>query len=199
MLVLIVASAILFLLVVTRMAGLVRQEERIVSRERTLRAAGAELVGAAGSEQINNAAIAGVQRLLSKDTCVHLALLQEGAAVVAASSQESDWKLTESTFDWLREHASQSRFPYLELPREVRNELRFEGGHTVLLTPLSIRSEVRGLLVANSGATISEEVVELLPCPRPAGLAGRRGRVPRGRPTSAAERGAVPLARRPLE
>ena len=158
-LVLIVASAVLFLLVVTRMAGLVRQEERIVSRERTLRAAGAELVGAAGSEQINNAAIAGVQRLLSKDTCVHLALLQEGAAVVAASSQESDWKLTESTFDWLREHAGQSRFPYLELPREVRNELRFEGGHTVLLTPLSIRSEVRGLLVANSGATISEEVV----------------------------------------
>src|SRR5207244_5313577 len=40
-----------------------------------------------------------------------------------------------------------------------RNELRFEGGRTVLLTPLSIRSEVRGLLVANSDATISKEVV----------------------------------------
>ena len=80
--------------------------------------------------------------------------------MVAASSQESDWKLTESTFAWLREHAGQSRFPYLELPREVRNELRFEGGHTVLLTPLSIRSEVRGLLGhRHSGATISEEVV----------------------------------------
>jgi hypothetical protein len=158
-LVLIVASAVLFLLVVTRMAGLVRQEERIVSRERTLRAAGAELVGAAGYEQINNSAIAGVQRLLGKDTCVHLALLQDGAPVVAASSQDSDWQLTESTFDWLREHAGQSRFPYLELPREVRTELRFEGGHTVLLTPLSIRSEVRGLLVANSEATISNEVM----------------------------------------
>jgi diguanylate cyclase (GGDEF)-like protein/PAS domain S-box-containing protein len=158
-LVLIVASAVLFLLVVTRMAGLVRQEERIVSRERTLRAAGAELVGAAGYEQINNAAIAGVQRLLGNDTCVHLALLQDGAPVVAASSQDSDWQLTESTFDWLREHADQSRFPYLELPREVRNELRFEGGRTVLLTPLSIRSEVRGLLVANSEASISNEVV----------------------------------------
>ena len=63
-LVLIVASAVLFLLVVTRMAGLVRQEERIVSRERTLRVAGAELVGAAGHDQIYEAAIAGVQRLL---------------------------------------------------------------------------------------------------------------------------------------
>jgi diguanylate cyclase (GGDEF)-like protein/PAS domain S-box-containing protein len=157
-LVLIVASAVLFLLVVIRMAGLVRQEERIVSRERTLRVAGAELVGAAGYEQINSAAIAGVQRLLGKDTSVHLALLRDGEPVVAASSQDSDWQLAESTFDWLREHAGESRFQYLELPREVRNDLRFEGGHTVLLTPLSIRSEVRGLLVANSGSQVSEEV-----------------------------------------
>jgi diguanylate cyclase (GGDEF)-like protein/PAS domain S-box-containing protein len=158
-LVLIVASAVLFLLVVTRMAGLVRQEERIVSRERTLRAAGAELVGAAGSDQINNAAIAGVRRLLGESTCVHLALLRDGAPVVAASSEDAEWGLTESTFDWLREHAPDARFSYMELPREVRNELRFEGGHTVLLTPLSTRSEVRGLLVANSIREVSEEVV----------------------------------------
>jgi len=66
-LVLIVASAVLFLLVVTRMAGLVRQEERTVSRERTLRVAGAKLVGAAGYEQIYEAAIAGVRQLLGED------------------------------------------------------------------------------------------------------------------------------------
>ncbi len=157
-LVLIVASAVLFLLVVIRMAGLVRQEERIVSRERTLRVAGAELVGAAGSEQINNAAIAGVRRLLGESTCVHLALLRDGTPVVAASSEDAEWELTESTFDWLREHARDARFSYMELPREVRNELRFEGGSTVLLAPLAIRSEVRGLLVANSIREISEEV-----------------------------------------
>ena len=156
--VLIVASAVLFLLVVIRMAGLVRQEERIVSRERTLRAAGAELVGAAGSEQINNAAIAGVRRLLGESTCVHLALLRDGTPVVAASSEDAEWGLTESTFDWLREHARDARFSYMELPREVRNELRFEGGTTVLLAPLAIRSEVRGLLVANSFREVSEEV-----------------------------------------
>src|SRR5256885_5970675 len=50
-LVLIVASAVLFLLVVVRMAGLVRQEERVVSRERALRGAGIDLVAAAGHEQ----------------------------------------------------------------------------------------------------------------------------------------------------
>jgi diguanylate cyclase (GGDEF)-like protein/PAS domain S-box-containing protein len=40
----------------------------------------------------------------------------------------------------------------------VRNELRFEGGTTVLLAPLAIRSEVRGLLVANSLREVSEQV-----------------------------------------
>ena len=157
-LVLIVASAVLFLLVVIRMAGLVRQEERIVSRERTLRVAGAELVGAAGYEQIYEAAIAGVRRLLGDDPCVHLALLRDAGPVVAASSQGCDWPLTEPTFDWLQANADRVRIPYFELPREARNELRFEGGNTVMLTPLSIRSEVRGLLVANSNNGVSEEV-----------------------------------------
>jgi len=157
-LVLIVASAVLFLLVVIRMAGLVRQEERIVSRERALRGAGTKLVGAAGYEQIYEAAIAGVRQLLGEDPCVHLALLRDSGPVVAASSQDCDWALTQPTFDWLQGNAGQLRIPYFELPREARSELRFEGGHTVLITPLSIRSEVRGLLVANSHDEVSEEV-----------------------------------------
>jgi diguanylate cyclase (GGDEF)-like protein/PAS domain S-box-containing protein len=157
-LVLIVASAVLFLLVVIRMAGLVRQEERIVSRERALRGAGTKLVGAAGYEQIYEAAIAGVRQLLGEDPCVHLALLRDSGPVVAASSQDCDWALTEPTFEWLQANARRVRIPYLELPRWARTELRFEGGHTVLLTPLSIRSEVRGLLVANSHDEVSEEV-----------------------------------------
>jgi diguanylate cyclase (GGDEF)-like protein/PAS domain S-box-containing protein len=157
-LVLIVASAVLFLLVVTRMAGLVRQEERIVSRERTLRVAGAELVGAAGNEQIYEAAIAGVRRLLGDEACVHLALLGPEGPAVVASSHESDWPLSEPSFVWLQEQAEAVRIPYLKLPREVRNELQLEGGHTVLIARLSIRSEVRGLLLANSPSEVSEEV-----------------------------------------
>ncbi len=157
-LVLIVASAVLFLLVVTRMAGLVRQEERTVSRERTLRVAGAKLVGAAGYEQIYEAAIAGVRQLLGEDRCVHLALLRSSGPAVVASSQDCDWPLAEPTYAWLRDHADSVQIPYLDVPREVRSELRLEGGHTVLLVPLSIRSEVRGLLVANSPDDVSEEV-----------------------------------------
>ena len=84
-LVLIVASAVLFLLVVTRMAGLVRQEGGS-SRERTLaRPAPSSWEQRATSR--STTCDCGVQRLLGKDTCVHLALLQDGAPVVAASSR----------------------------------------------------------------------------------------------------------------
>jgi diguanylate cyclase (GGDEF)-like protein/PAS domain S-box-containing protein len=157
-LVLIVASAVLFLLVVTRMAGLVRQEERIVSRERTLRVAGAELVGAAGHDQIYEAAIAGVQRLLAEDACVHLALLGDSGPAVVASSHGSDWPLSEPTFAWLRMGGTAVRIPYLDVPREVRSELQLEGGHTVLIAELSTRAELRGLLLASSPREVSEEV-----------------------------------------
>ena len=50
------ASITLFGLVVTRMAGLVRQQERSLARERMLSSAGAALVGAAGREEIHRVA-----------------------------------------------------------------------------------------------------------------------------------------------
>ncbi|HEX3266691.1 MAG TPA: EAL domain-containing protein [Gaiellaceae bacterium] len=157
-LVLIVASALLFLLVVTRMAGLVRQEERIVDRERTLRSAGVDLVGAAGHEQIYEAAISGVRSLLGDQSTVRLALLGETGPAVVGSSDEEVWSLSEPTFDWLREHSTADRIPYAELPRQARSDLRLDGGHTVLIVPLSIQSEVRGLLVVSSTHEVRVEV-----------------------------------------
>ena len=89
-LVLIVGSALLFLLVVSRMAGLVRQEARVVSRERALRGAGAELVAAAGHEQVAAAAISAVHRLLGAEPPVRLVLVSGDDAVVEASSDGAD-------------------------------------------------------------------------------------------------------------
>ena len=157
-LVLIVASAVLFLLVVTRMAGLVRQEERIVDRERTLRSAGVDLVGAAGREQIYEAAISGVRRLLGDQSPVRLALVGEEGPAVVGSSDEHTWSLSETTFDWLREHSTADRIPYTELPQQARSDLRLDGGHTVLIVPLSIQSEVRGLLVVCSALEVRVDV-----------------------------------------
>ena len=87
---LIVGSALLFLLVVSRMAGLVRQEARVVSRERALRGAGAELVAAAGHEQVAAAAISAVHRLLGAEPPVRLVLVSGDDAVVEASSDGAD-------------------------------------------------------------------------------------------------------------
>jgi diguanylate cyclase (GGDEF)-like protein/PAS domain S-box-containing protein len=157
-LVLIVASAVLFLLVVSRMAGLVRQEERIVSRERALRGAGIDLVGAAGYEQIYEAAISGVRRLLGDDTRVRVALFEEDGPAIVASSDGDTWRLAESTFGWLRESSEVVRLAYLELPQVMRGDLRLDGGRSVLVVPLSIQSEVRGLLVACSPSEVSAEV-----------------------------------------
>jgi diguanylate cyclase (GGDEF)-like protein/PAS domain S-box-containing protein len=140
------------------MAGLVRQEERIVSRERTLRGAGVELVGAAGHEQIYEAAIAGARRLLGEEPLIRLALLTSEGPTVVGSSEGEEWALPEMTFDWLREQSDAVRVPYRHLPSQARGDLRLDGGHTVLVVPLSIRSEVRGLLVASSAEEVSAEL-----------------------------------------
>jgi diguanylate cyclase (GGDEF)-like protein/PAS domain S-box-containing protein len=162
-LVLIIASAILFLLVVARMAGLVRQEGRVVSRERALRGAGIDLVAAASQDQICAAAIAGVRRLLGDHQSVRLVLFTNGAAEVAASSDENGWQLTESTAQWLcQTKAGWLRTAHESAPSAVRADLRLFAGESVLIVPLSIRSEVRGMLVVCSPTGIQPALVDSL-------------------------------------
>src|SRR6185503_17767803 len=104
LLVLIFASAILFLLVVMRMAGLVRQEERAAARELALRAAGVDLVAAAGREQVNRAAISAAQTLVDEGVTARLVLYQPDGAVVGASTEAvEEWQLAKETYGWLRE------------------------------------------------------------------------------------------------
>jgi hypothetical protein len=64
LIVIIGASVVLFGLVVMRMAGLVRQQERSVARERTLSGAGAALVAATSREQIARAALDAIGSLV---------------------------------------------------------------------------------------------------------------------------------------
>jgi diguanylate cyclase (GGDEF)-like protein/PAS domain S-box-containing protein len=72
LLVIISASAVLFGLVVARMAGLVRQQEHFMTRERTLSAAGAALVTATTREEIYVAARESAQALLEEPAAVHV-------------------------------------------------------------------------------------------------------------------------------
>ncbi len=156
--VIIVGSALLFLLVVTRMAGLVRREEKAVARERTLREAGTDLVAAAGHEQVYQAAIAGVQHLLETEASIRLALVSEGSAAVVASSDEGGWELDELTADWLRQMSSAPRqLRYAAVPASVRGDLLLFDGQMVLVLPLSSRSTVRGLLIVCVSTALSHE------------------------------------------
>jgi diguanylate cyclase (GGDEF)-like protein/PAS domain S-box-containing protein len=164
-LVLIVASGVLFLLVVTRMAGLVRQERRAASRELALRSAGVELVAAAGREQVNEAAISAVLALVERPTGVRLILFEgEGAVLAASSRTEGDWTISKTTSGWLREKSSSStqRLALSRVPEEVRAQLHLQDGHTALLLPLSVRDEGRGLLLLTSEEAIARELVDSL-------------------------------------
>jgi diguanylate cyclase (GGDEF)-like protein/PAS domain S-box-containing protein len=163
-LVLIIGSAVLFLLVVARMAGLVRQEGRVVSRERALRGAGIDLVAAAGHEQVYEAAISGVGRLIGGgESCVRLALLNSGGAAVVASSDGAGWDLVPATAEWFgRVQSGVLRIAHADLPALVGTDLRLTHGETVAVLPLSVRSDVRGLLIVSSTARISPEVADSL-------------------------------------
>jgi diguanylate cyclase (GGDEF)-like protein/PAS domain S-box-containing protein len=159
-LVVIVGSAVLFLLVVSRMAGLVRQEERAVSRELALREAGAELVAAASREQVHEAAISAVGELLGTETRTRLVLFGEnGDGSISASTEGDEWPLTESATSWLR-GASHTSLPLI--PDAVRTQLHLVGGESVLVFPLSVRDETRGVLAICSPTAARREQVDSL-------------------------------------
>ena len=162
-LVLIVASAVLFLLVVARMAGLVRQEERAVARELALRDAGVELVAAGGREQVNEAAISTVLALVGKDATVRLVLWNGERAVVAASSgDDGEWQVSKTANAWLRAAEATQTVSHASLPEHVRSQLRLHEGQAVLILPLSVRDAARGYLVLCSPVDIPRELVDSL-------------------------------------
>ena len=163
-LVLIVGSAVLFLLVVARMAGLVRQEARVVSRERALRGAGIDLVAAAGNEQVAAAAISAVHRLFEAEPPVRLVLISGNEAVVEASSDgATGGRVGDGTRDWLMRHSADAvRIVHAELPAFVRGDLRLPEGQTTLVAPLTVRGDVRGALVISSPETVSPDLADAL-------------------------------------
>ena len=163
-LVLIFASALLFLLVVARMVGLVRQEERATSREVALRRAGGDLVAAAGRAQINEAAISAVLALVDRPVDVRLVVLSpEGSFVAASSGDDGEWGVSKSAGAWLREPTRiGTEVPLASVPGDVRKELRFDGGQSVLVLPLTVRDATRGLLVLCSPVAMSRELFDSL-------------------------------------
>jgi diguanylate cyclase (GGDEF)-like protein/PAS domain S-box-containing protein len=163
-LVLIFASAVLFLLVVARMVGLVRQEERAAARELALQRAGVELVAAASREQVNAAAISAVQALVENPVSARLVLVtEEGPLVAASSGDDGEWTMSRTAYARLRDSATATRqVSVSRLPEDVREQLRLHDAGAVLLLPLSGREGARGLLVLCSPTGISRVLVDSL-------------------------------------
>jgi diguanylate cyclase (GGDEF)-like protein/PAS domain S-box-containing protein len=163
-LVLIAASALLFLLVVSRMAGLVRQEERTAARELALRRAGVDLVAAPGRTHVNESAISAVHALIGIPATVRLLLAnEEGTAVAASSGGDGDWPISRDVQRWLRDSARSSlQLPLAGLPEAVSSQLRLGEGEMVLFLPLSVRDEQRGMLVLCTSDVVTRELVDSL-------------------------------------
>jgi diguanylate cyclase (GGDEF)-like protein/PAS domain S-box-containing protein len=163
-LVVIAGSALLFLLVVARMAGLVRQEARVVSRERALRGAGIDLVAAGGQDQVAAAAISAVHRLLEATPPVRLVLVSDGSGVVEASSDgATGGRIGDRTRDWLVDDCAGTPQVFNgDLPPYVRGDLRLPENQATIVAPLTVRSEVRGALVVSSVNGVTRDAVDAL-------------------------------------
>ena len=81
----------------------------------------------------------------------------------------------------------------------ARTSFTFIDGHAVLVLPLSVRDEARGLLVLCSPVAISARARRLARVACLPGLARRRGCVAGRGLAPSPERSALPVARRPLE
>jgi diguanylate cyclase (GGDEF)-like protein/PAS domain S-box-containing protein len=160
LLVIIAASAILFGLVVVRMAGLVRQQERSVARERTLSAAGVSLVAAASREEIYRAALSALRSLVGHDAAARLCFVDEGrVSVVAAEgaleSPGNTWMLDPATAAKLMAEPDEG----IQLIGEAREALRLGQEHQYAhVLGLTVRSETRGLLVVTGTAATSRSL-----------------------------------------
>jgi diguanylate cyclase (GGDEF)-like protein/PAS domain S-box-containing protein len=169
LIVIVSASAALFMLVVARMAGLVRQHERSVARERILKAAGAALVAATRREEIYQAALRATASLTrSSSSSVLLRVEGTTATVVAAEGADGDtaqWAVLPSTAAVLLSVAQADERPStVRLMAETCDDLGLRPEQTsALVLALSLRGETRGLLVVAGTGEPTEDVRGALP------------------------------------
>jgi diguanylate cyclase (GGDEF)-like protein/PAS domain S-box-containing protein len=159
LLVIIGSSAILFLLVVLRVAGLARQAERAAKREVTLREAGLSLVEAVGRANVHEEAVDSAVRIVGADAKVRLVLWGEDDAVVAASNGAGSWALPPEAIAWLRSRAQ--RVAAAQPTERVSAALGLGSGSTVV-AGLSLPEQEQGAFVIQSPADIPFDTLEAL-------------------------------------
>jgi diguanylate cyclase (GGDEF)-like protein/PAS domain S-box-containing protein len=158
MLVVMATSVVLFCLVVARMAGLNRQQERSTARERVLSSAGAALVAATSREDIYAAALDAVRKLSGESAQVRICLLEDDATTVVAvsgASAETPWTIRTGTASVLIEASKGDQGGRPPLDETLLADLLMpEGTASLLAHALAWGGETRGLIVtAEAGHT----------------------------------------------
>jgi len=165
--VLIGASVMLFILVVLRMAGLVRRQEQSALREKALRNAGAALVTATNRESIYAATLQAASALVGDEGGLRLLVATDDDVdvfqVVAATGGAEGVEGTRVSLSilpqWKRDRL-QSHRSY-EVPTqeaELANSLAVPESGFFLNAPLFMKEELQGLLVVAGPSSVPREI-----------------------------------------
>ncbi|HEY7630580.1 MAG TPA: EAL domain-containing protein, partial [Thermoleophilaceae bacterium] len=147
----IATSIVLFCLVVARMAGLNRQQQRSAERERVLSAAGAALVAATSREDIYAAALHAVRKLAGEASSARICLVEKSAMEVVATTggDESDrWHVPAATAGVLFDLSGTEGGGRAAIDASMRADMHLPATAGALLVhALSWDGETHGLLV----------------------------------------------------
>ena len=165
------ATIVLFLLVVLRMAGLIRTQEHSAVRERALREAGEALVAATSAEGIHAAAMEATLALAGEDAVVRLCEMNgtgELEIVAAAGGTEDPtghvFQLTDirdsrrekllANQAYTAKTSDSGAREFMHLPDTVEGD--------TMVAPLFIRDELRGLVLVATPNEMARTVMDSL-------------------------------------
>ena len=161
LLLIIAGSIVIFLLVIVRVLGLVRQNERTVTRERALRHANLALVKAPTPDEIGAVALHTAELLVSGTGEARLCVRRPAGLVLVTAAGAVERVLPPSTVMLLEEAAAAPEVR-IELSAEVHTELALPPSFHANVFPLAVREDQHGLLVAAAAAPFSPILGEAL-------------------------------------
>ena len=161
LLVIVGASIVVFLLVVSRVLGLVKQNERTVTRERALRRANLALVEAATPDEIAAVALETAQALVGAGGYARLCVQRPTGLALVTTTSDRELVLPLSTVVLLHQ-AAMIPEQAIALPHVAHAELDLQQGLRANVFPLAAREDRRGLLIAAGPTTFSPILVAAL-------------------------------------
>ncbi len=166
------ATLTLFVLVVLRMAGLVRQRQKSVLRERALREAGAALVTATNRDTIHAAAIEAVRSLAGEDAAIRMCDEPDTTSdVVVVAAAGGDRDVTGVGFplsslqEWKRERLlANDAYLIRTYESTLVESLALHRGEdgSVFVAPLFNRDELHGLMIVSTPTEMERSVADSL-------------------------------------